>query len=220
MYILGIDTSHGYASVAISKDDNIIFHYKLLERNKQAEKISSLINNALKICNLDIRNIDYLAISNGPGSFTGIRIALSIGLGISIGSNIKTIMISNLETINYRIDEQVKEYDLKWVIIDAQRNELYTQSFTQANEASKAALVPVPEFIDFLLKSNDKIIISGSGCAKIYDAVSQMKNITILPRFPIPDSKIICKVAYQKIIKGDINDKIEPLYIRPPDAKI
>ncbi|MGV2432031.1 MAG UNVERIFIED_CONTAM: tRNA (adenosine(37)-N6)-threonylcarbamoyltransferase complex dimerization subunit type 1 TsaB [Rickettsiaceae bacterium] len=217
MKILGFETSSGRCSVAISDGVNILATELILENSLQAENLTNMISKALSKLDFKLVDIDYIATTNGPGSFTGIRIGLSAALGLSMASKIEPVIFSNFAIINYRIREQYRNFDFAVAIIDAYRDELYLQVFDrQNNSVTDPKLLNIDEAKDFILSLKGKIVSGGSGVAKI----QELNNITILPRFPFPDARSVCRLASSQIAKGVYSKEIEPLYIRLPDAKL
>ena len=205
MLILGIEASNGKCSVSLSLKDQIIYSIYNSENSKQAEYLVVMAQEVMKKSGYNFEDIDYIATSIGPGSFTGIRIAISAAKGFAIALGKKVIGVSNFETIFYRIERQVKNSANKVAIINAYRDELYV-----CNQGSEPQLIHKN-----VLAIEEGSVIAGSGALEVVS----LKNVEILPRFPIPDSRFICKVAYEKIVSNDFTEAV-PLYIRPPDAKL
>ncbi|MDX1924132.1 MAG: tRNA (adenosine(37)-N6)-threonylcarbamoyltransferase complex dimerization subunit type 1 TsaB [Rickettsiaceae bacterium] len=222
MFILGFDTSNSYSMVSISKNIDILYSKKDSNPNSQAENLLPMIEEALKSCSLWYDKLDYVAAINGPGSFTGIRIALAAARGLSLASsNIKTVCVNNFQTINFRARQQCKEFDLCAAFVNAYRDQLYMQLFTKKGEYGEPKLLLISEAKKYLESLKGNIVISGSGIEQIYNTTSlPPKNIIVLPRFSYPDARFICRVAHQQIVMDNVNENLEPLYIRAPDAKL
>jgi tRNA threonylcarbamoyladenosine biosynthesis protein TsaB len=218
MKILAFETASGRCSIAISEGQDILATELIFENSQQAERLTTMISSILSRTKLSLSDIDYIAATNGPGSFTGIRIGLSTALGLSIAANITPVIVSNLAIINYKIREQYRHFEFAVSLIDAFRNELYMQIFDKHNKAvTQPKLLDIEEAETEISKLNGQVVCAGSGAKKICNLYSN--SIAILPRFPFPDARIICKLAHGLIIKGQFSSSIEPLYIRLPDAK-
>jgi tRNA threonylcarbamoyl adenosine modification protein YeaZ len=219
MKILAFETASGRCSIAISEGLNILATELIFENSQQAENLTTMIESILSRTKFSLPDMDYIAVTNGPGSFTGIRIGLSTALGLSMSANITPVVVSNLAIINYKIREQYRNFDFAVSLIDAFRDELYLQVFDRQNE-----LVTEPKLLDIetakmeISKLSGHIVCAGNGVKKIQDLYSN--TIAILPRFPFPDARIICKLAHSLIAKEQFSSLIEPLYIRLPDAKL
>lgn len=218
--ILAFDVSNNNCSVAISAGQEILAYEEDLRPSMQAEILILLIERALQSINYDYQDIDYLALTNGPGSFTGIRIGLATAEGILISTNIQGLAISNFEMSYYRLQRQVKYFDKAVILLNAYRQQLYYQEFDLAGNKGNYGLIDIDKISNLFKDKKKKIVCTGSGMSEIYDQIEKNTNITILPRFAKINATQVCKYADEKINKGEVNQDIRPLYIRPPDAKI
>lgn len=237
--ILAFDVSNNSCCVAISASQNILAYEEDLRPSMQAENLILLIEKALNSINYNYTDIDYLAITKGPGSFTGIRIGLATAEGILASSHIKGLAISNFEMSYYRLLHQVKYFDKAIILLNAYRGQLYYQEFDFPNNIAAIVnhaqipkdnsalhqegygIIDINQAHNLFLKHEDKqIVCAGSGISEIYDQIAKIANITILPRFSKISAAQICRYADDKINRGQLDEAIEPLYIRPPDAKI
>jgi len=218
MKILAFETASGRCSAAISDSRNILSGELLTENSQQAENLTSMIEKVLTKTNLTLHDMNYIAVTNGPGSFTGIRIGLAALLGLTFSTNIEPLVVSNFEIINYRIREQIRSFDYSVTLIDAYRNEIYIEIFDKNNKSVYGpSLETIDKIKDVIRGFKGQIACAGSGAIKIQELAYD--NISILPRFPFPDARIICKLAASKILKGNFSSNVEALYIRQPDAK-
>lgn len=218
--ILAFDVSNNNCSVAISAGQEILAYEEDLRPSMQAEILILLIERALQSINYDYQDIDYLALTNGPGSFTGIRIGLATAEGILISTNIQGLAISNFEMSYYRLQRQVKYFDKAVILLNAYRQQLYYQEFDLAGNKGNYGLIDINNISNLFTDTKKKIVCTGSGMSEIYDQIEKNTNITILPRFARINATQVCKYADEKINNGEVNQDIGPLYIRPPDAKI
>ncbi|WHA06107.1 tRNA (adenosine(37)-N6)-threonylcarbamoyltransferase complex dimerization subunit type 1 TsaB [Candidatus Megaera polyxenophila] len=218
--ILAFDVSNNNCSVAISAGQEILAYEEDLRPSMQAEILILLIERALQSINYDYQDIDYLALTNGPGSFTGIRIGLATAEGILISTNIQGLAISNFEMSYYRLQRQVKYFDKAVILLNAYRNQLYYQEFDPESNKGKYGLIDIDKVSNLFRDKKKKIVCTGSGMSEIYDQIEKNTNITILPRFARINATQVCKYADEKINNGEVNQGIGQLYIRPPDAKI
>jgi len=217
--ILCFDVSNHSCSVAISEGQNILSFEQELRPSMQAERLLVMIESVLKTAKMQYQDLDYLAVTVGPGSFTGIRIGLAVAKGIIYASKLKGIAITNFEAAHYRLAMQIREYDTAFILLNAYRGQLYVQEFTQNGIKSTPILIDNSVVNTILAEKKGKIICAGNGVMEIYSDIKNIKNLTILPRFPIIKALHIARYADDKINQG-IFDPIEPLYIRPPDAII
>jgi tRNA threonylcarbamoyl adenosine modification protein YeaZ len=222
MKILAFDTANNTASVALSDNDNILAYAEELRPSMQAENLMPMIEQVMKASQCLYDELDYLAVTNGPGSFTGIRIGLACAKGILFSKeNIKGVAVSNFEHAYFRAIGQVKDYDKIYVFLNAYRSQLYLKIFDKSGKANEPLLIDFDYAIELLKNEKGNIICCGSGLEFIYTQVKNLPNIIILPRFARVKAFIICRyVASLLANSAELNSAIEPLYIRPPDAKI
>ncbi|WP_341788870.1 MULTISPECIES: tRNA (adenosine(37)-N6)-threonylcarbamoyltransferase complex dimerization subunit type 1 TsaB [unclassified Rickettsia] len=222
MKILAFDTANNTASVALSDKDNILAYAEEVRPSMQAENLMPMIEQIMKAAQCSYDELDYLAVTNGPGSFTGIRIGLACAKGILFAKeNIKGVAVSNFEHAYFRAIGQVKDYDKIYVFLNAYRSQLYLQIFDKSGKTNEPLLIDFDSAIGLLKNEKGNIICCGSGLEFIYTQVKNLPNIIILPRFARVKAFIICRyVASLLANKAELNSAIEPLYIRPPDAKI
>ncbi|HJD68015.1 MAG TPA: tRNA (adenosine(37)-N6)-threonylcarbamoyltransferase complex dimerization subunit type 1 TsaB [Rickettsia endosymbiont of Bembidion lapponicum] len=223
MKILAFDTANNTASVALSDKDNILAYAEEVRPSMQAENLMPMIEQVMKAAQCSYDELDYLAVTNGPGSFTGIRIGLACTKGILFAKeNIKGVAVSNFEHAYFRAIGQVKDYDKIYVFLNAYRSsQLYLQIFDKSGKRNEPLLIDFDYAIGLLKYEKGNIICCGSGLEFIYTQVKNLPNIIILPRFARVKAFIICRyVASLLANKAELNSAIEPLYIRPPDAKI
>lgn len=221
MKILAFDTANNSASVAISRDQLILAYVEEPRAAMQAERILPMIEEALTSAGLCYSDIDYLALTNGPGSFTGIRIGLSVAKGILVSTNIQGAIVTNFEYSYFRAAAQVPHYQKMFVLLNAYRGQLYSQTFTMDGAASPPRLLSYDHVTSLIEQEEKNIVCTGNGVELIYEKIKNIKNVIVLPRFAKVKALHICRYIADKIAtKQPLSSNIEPLYIRPPDAKL
>lgn len=147
MKILALDTSTTYGSVALSKEEKIIAEYTLNSNKTHSERLMPIIAQLLKSSELTINEIDAVAVSIGPGSFTGLRIALATAKGICYGQRIPLIPISTLMSLANNVSGGD---GFICVLLEAGRKQFYGALYTP----SLVELIPPGLFyLDELVKN-------------------------------------------------------------------
>ena len=223
--ILGFDVSNHSCSVAVTVGNDILAYEEELRPSMQAERLLSMIKAALKQADLGYQDINYLALTNGPGSFTGIRIGLAAAQGILFSCpSIKGLTITNFEMSYYRALQQVGHAGKIFIILNAYRGQVYLQEFNQPYPPSSPQLLDIADAYQMLAQSESGVICAGSGLICFMPKLQSLANVIWLPRFKTPKASHICRYAQIKIKQfasnGQVLPKLEPLYIRPPDAAI
>ncbi len=215
--ILCFDVSNSSCSVAVSFGQEIVSFEQELRPSMQAERLMILVQSTLINAGLKYQDLDYIAVTVGPGSFTGVRIGLAAAKGIIHATNIKGIGITNFDAAYYRLTQQVLDFENAIIILNAYRNQQYVQIFDRSNPSSNPILVDNKE-IRHLVQSYPGVnACAGSGLALVYNEIKDLDRLILLPRFHTIKALHISRLADNMINKGQINP-IEPLYIRPPDA--
>jgi tRNA threonylcarbamoyl adenosine modification protein YeaZ len=216
--VLGFDVSNHTCSVAVSVGDDILSYEEELRPSMQAEKVVVMIEAVLKSAGFGYKDLEYLALTSGPGSFTGIRIGLAVAKGILMSSkNIKGLAITNFDMAYFRTLPQVKSWDKIFILLDAYRGQVYFQEFNKSGIVANPQLLDIDLVPGIIKEAGENIICAGSGLMAVFDQIKDLGNVTILPRFKTIKAIHICRYAGIKIAKGLISP-LEPLYIRPPDA--
>jgi tRNA threonylcarbamoyladenosine biosynthesis protein TsaB len=208
MKILCFDTSNNLASVAVISNDEILAYNSTDASSQQAEKLFYLIDITLKESKLIISELDLIAISNGPGSFTGVRIAISSALGLELASELKIIALTNFQIVAYNARAKHAQGNI-YVVLDARNENFYVQEFDQELLAiGDPKLINIDE-LKLLEKKN--LIFAGNG-------ISYMENFD-------DDLAITCNAKYlaqacSYFFTKDMYHALEPLYVRPAYVNI
>ncbi len=222
--ILSFDTTNQKCSAAIYENDTILAERHCNKPNSQAEMLFSLIESALNDAKQNFSDIDFLAVTTGPGSFTGVRIGLASAYGIIAASpNINPIAITSLEAINFRAMEHVKNYDSSVVFMNAFSEQLYAQTFdAYGNYTSEPCVIYIKDVDKYLNDIKGKIVITGSGLEFLPENLLNIERVIALPRFPSPEARTVARTAYHKIKnnKHIRSQDMVPLYIKPPYTSI
>lgn len=131
MYILAIETTGAFASVALADDDKIIGSVMGNDRFSHLQNLMPQIHAVIKDNKLSIDDVGAIAVSNGPGSFTGIRIGVSSARALAQILDIPCIPVSSLEALAYNAKAQVSGHEdvLVCPMLDARRNQVYAGGY-------------------------------------------------------------------------------------------
>ena len=130
--ILNIDTSSGICSVALAKDGEIIMGLESVEELDHSKSLAPFVDKCLNLLRENKEGLDAVSVSAGPGSYTGLRIGMSLAKGLAFGLDIPLISISSLEILAVRAIFSYPEFtgnELIVPMIDARRMEVYTSVF-------------------------------------------------------------------------------------------
>jgi len=211
--ILSIDTALETASVSISKGKALVAYDENDEQRDHAAWIHLAIRKITETHNIFLNDIDAVCLSNGPGSYTGLRVGLSTAKGICYALNKPLITINTLRMIAESVRE--KATDLICPMIDARRMEVYYAVFDKTMtmiENSSAKILQNNSFSEYY--NEHQIVFTGNGCKKFRDLGVDH------PNFYFMESKSNCTYLIEPALdawqKKDFADLayVEPLYVK------
>lgn len=215
MKLLGMDTTNGVCSVALLKDGAMDVAVEE-EMSKQVERLVPMIEAILSKHDLEYEDLDALAVTIGPGSFTGVRIGLAAARAIRLTTKLPLIGVTSTEAIVHQADVEMPAL----AVLDARRQQVYLQSFDhEKNPDTDISLVAYDEIGDYLKHESCHVIGNG---AELIESRLKTASITTTTddSIQLPTAEGVVKAALSKWEQGDVNDTVAPLYIRPPDAKV
>ena len=218
--ILCFDTSNNVCSVAISSGKNLLYYEQDNTPSVQAESLLPMIERALKKTNLTYHDLDYLLTTTGPGSFTGIRIGLAAAQAIARATNVKALGVNAFDLALYRIKHQLCNYQNAIIVINALRGQQYIQ-VVEPNVSHEPILLDNAHAVELIKEyaNNGLTACTGSGVAVLYQELKNAGNLVMLPRFAENNARLLARIASLHIDRPGLATSLEPLYIRPADAK-
>lgn len=221
--ILSIDTSTNVCSVAVSQDGTCIFDKVDNSGSNHAEKLGTFVDEALAFVDSHELTLDAVAVSCGPGSYTGLRIGVSMAKGICYGRNIKLLAVPTLELLAVPIllhHESIEEEALLVPMIDARRMEVYSAVYDRSLKAVRAIQADVVDgdtYKEFLDKG--PVYFFGDGAEKCMEVIHHpnahlIKNIE-------PVAKNMFPLAEKRMAEGKFEDVayFVPFYLKDFVAK-
>jgi len=221
-----MDTALEACSVAITASDQVLASHFEVRHRGHAETLLPLIKSLMSDADMSFDDLDMLAVSVGPGTFTGLRIGLSVARGISLAAGKPCLGVTTLEALAASIPVSVAANKDILVAADARRKEVYYQIFRYTGGAdfpapvSEAQAAPVTD-INARLDGSRSYIGIGSGCP-LLQAAGQFDNVDILipDTEQNPDARLIAKIAAARGLPEHEAPPPAPVYLRAPDAKL
>jgi tRNA threonylcarbamoyladenosine biosynthesis protein TsaB len=211
--ILNIETATKNCSVSIADKGKIIAIKELNNGNySHAEVLHPFIVDILREANITSDHIDAVAVSKGPGSYTGLRIGVSAAKGLCFAFDKPLISIDTLTSLSYSI-----AIDNGFIVpmIDARRMEVYAAVFNEKNQLIreiKADIIEESSFSEYLKSS--KVYFLGDGAQKCKETILHENAIFVDDKFP--SAKEMAQLSYDKYKKNDIENVayFEPFYLK------
>lgn len=198
--ILNIETSTDVCSVSVSQDGACIFSQEDHEGPNHAVKIGTFVDEALSFADSHAIPLDAVAVSCGPGSYTGLRIGASMAKGICFGQDLKLIAVPTLElmAVPVLLREEVEEGALLCPMIDARRMEVYSAVYDRALHEVRgiqADVVDAETYREYLDRGH--VYFFGNGAEKCMEVINHpnarlIKGVEPLAKwmFPIAERRI------------------------------
>lgn len=220
--ILFIETSTDVCSVAVSHDGAIIFNKEDHTGPHHNERLGSFVDEALSYTDNHALPLDYVAVSCGPGSYTGLRIGVSMAKGICYGRNLKLIAVPTLELLCVPVllrELVTDDAALLCPMLDARRMEVYAQVFDRALQEKRpihSDVVDAETYKEFL---SHPMYFFGNGAAKCMKAINHPNAHLIEGIEPL--AKNMLPLAEKCIAQGKFEDVayFVPFYLKDFVAK-
>lgn len=204
--ILGIETTGELCSVAVMPEENSFVEFNYLQKHIHSEKLVDMIGTILTRSEIDLRQIKAIAVSIGPGSFTGLRIGLSAAKGLALGSNLPLVPVPTFSAYAMRLAEYLPYGEKFGIVANASIDEIYFAEFMK-----KGSLVEVATELKLIEKSS--LESEYNGAIKIFGevAINGVIKSTLGPT-----ASAICKWAYLfgKDLLTFNYDYLEPNYFK------
>jgi tRNA threonylcarbamoyladenosine biosynthesis protein TsaB len=161
-WILVIDTSTSFLSVSLGCNGKEIDTFRSLESLNHAKNITTSIINLIEKNNLELNQLNAIAVHCGPGSFTGLRVGSSVAKGLCFGLDIPLIAIKGLEAISQSLSEKNSTYSY-FTLIDARRNNFYYSYFdSEKKYLHPSSFANEEEIITIKNKTSNAILIKNN----------------------------------------------------------
>ena len=174
MNILAIETSSLVASAAIVNDDIMIAEYTMNYKKTHSQTLLPMIDEICKMTEFDINSIDYIAVSAGPGSFTGLRIGSATAKGLGLALEKPLVHVPTVEAMAYNIYDTTA---LICPIMDARRSQVYTGIYTNKNgeveTVKEQCAVSIEELMEILNNMEKNVIFMGDGVPVFADIINE-----------------------------------------------
>ncbi len=222
MKILALDSSAVVGSVALCEDSRRVAHYTLNTGNTHSQTLLPMIESVLKSAEWEIDDLDLLAVSQGPGSFTGVRIGIATVKGLAFGKNIPCAGVSTLEALAYNL----RYYNgILCPVMNARRAQVYNALFACENgvltRLCPDRAISIAELDEELAGMDQPVYLVGDG----YDiTLDGLEKTTVVPvpdelRYQSGYSVALCGLAAYKRGESVDDTTLAPVYLRPSQAE-
>lgn len=222
--LLGIETATFCGGVALLGADRLLGSRTLNSPATHSGRLLAAIEGLLAETGRDLHDLTGLAVSIGPGSFTGVRIGLSAAKGLAVALNLPMVGVSTLEALALRAG---RDNRLICPVLDARRKEVFAAAYRWAAQADVPRLVIAPAAApieDFLRRLRGRCLLLGDGALRYRPAIESHlgERASFAPAHRmLPSAEEVAWLGQRRFARGEADDpaQLEPVYIRPSDAR-
>ncbi|MCL2415676.1 MAG: tRNA (adenosine(37)-N6)-threonylcarbamoyltransferase complex dimerization subunit type 1 TsaB [Defluviitaleaceae bacterium] len=216
MNILAIDTSGQSASCSLisavgvncsektESEKRIMAEFTINNKLTHSQTMLPMIDSMLAAADFPKTEIDFIAVSNGPGSFTGLRIGAAIAKGLAMALKTKLVPVSTLDALAYNV---IAERAIIIPIMDARRNQVYSALYERENDELRRISDYLAEDINIIFEmanlKNHPVIFLGDAAELHIEAIKENPNFSISPvGHNLQRAALVGLLAAEKLIKN------------------
>lgn len=227
MYVLGIETTGAFASAALIDDDRVLGYVKGTDRFSHLQNLMPQIESILRECGVALKDIDVIAVSCGPGSFTGIRIGVSSARALSQVLGTPCVTVSSLEALVMNAVGKAGENVLVCPMLDARRSQVYAGGYFLENGWPVEKIKAGPYMLDeFLQKAQeyDSILLMGDATDTYAEKMAEIRPEgaeTVAADIKYQDAVAVARLGAKIYAEkgGLAYNQVEPDYMRIAEAE-
>ena len=225
MRILGFDTATSACSAAVWEDGRIAARrFEPMSRG-QSERLMPMVREVLSEAGADFPDLDLLAVTTGPGAFTGLRIGLAAARGMALAGDLACFGVTTLDAVAAGVSETERQKANVLVVLDSKRAEVYAQAFRSDLRPLSEAQAFMPADLAALTATGEgdanRVLVAGDGAGQVIQALKDKGIEAVLSTAPgVPDAATVAAIAAERWSSDQPAEPLRPLYLRPPDAKV
>lgn len=217
MIVLGIESCGDIGSVALVSDEKIIGEITINVKKNHSITLAPMVANLLKLANMEVKDLDAIAVDVGPGSFTGLRIGISLAASLAYGQDLPVVRVTGLEALLSVGSRLVSDSVVVIPLLFGRKNEAYVLF------EGEAKVIDVVEFLSGL-KKDVRYLFIGDGYLAFKDLIMELglDCVVIDDSFHYLKGDVIasCGLVGLEAGMGIKPISVEPLYLRRPEVDI
>lgn len=216
IHILSIETSTEVCSVALHEDDRLLGYAESRKQKSHSSLLVSMIDQVLSNAKISKTELSAIAVSKGPGSYTGLRIGTSTAKGLCYALNIPLIGVDTLKAMALEASEHLSDPAYIIPMLDARRAEVYCEVFDQQMNLISVAEALVLDNLSFTDVSPSKhLVVVGDGATKAESLMGKRSNADYWNHV-LPSARLIGELAIKSYDNSEFEDLayFEPFYLK------
>ena len=225
MSILAIDTATQVSSVAVLKEGRLLAELTMQGKLTHSETLLPHIEQVLKMAAVAKEELTGIAVSNGPGSFTGLRIGLAAAKAMSYVLGIPLVGVSTLQGLAYQLPAPGVRV---MCLLDAQKGNAYVESYRWENNSLQVVdsvqVAKITDIVAACANMNEQVILLGDAVQKkVAGKLELPANVSVAPpHIVMPRAACVAMLGQAKLMAGETDNvmDLEPVYIRRSEAEV
>ena len=218
--ILAIETSTDVCSVALSRNGQTIDFDIVTEPRMQTSRLAPMVDGLLRRNGIGAKDCAAVAVSSGPGSYTGLRVGVSMAKGLCFGTSLPLIAVNTLDLLAaqglsmYKSNYGENNVDAVVPMIDARRMEVYQATYDgDGNRTSEIEPKILETFSYSELIAKKRVVFCGNGCKK-FEGIAAKGDTFFIEC--CPEAQYMAQLAFKKFISKNFEDVayMEPFYLK------
>lgn len=215
--LLAFDSAGGGCSAAVRVGGATVASRDEAMRRGQAERLVPMLQEVMAEAGLSYAGLDAIAVTVGPGGFTGVRIGLATARGLALARDLPIIGVTGFEAFAAAVPCEQRENRTLLVAIDGKRADIYAQAFAPDGTALTEPAALLPDTLDGWLPP-EPLLLAGDGVAQAQPALQAAGRDTVLAEAPTRiDAAVVARIAASRPLPR-VQAPPRPLYLRPPDV--
>jgi tRNA threonylcarbamoyl adenosine modification protein YeaZ len=212
MKILAIDTSTRYLSVAVMDGESLLARFRDKGETQHASLLIPAIDGVLKKCRLKLKEIDAIALSIGPGSFTGLRVGVATAKGINLGLGTPIVAVPTLDAITYNFADE--EEGVLCPLLDAKKQKVYACFYRKVTLKRMTGYM-LTDVESVLKMVKEPTVVFGDAVLLYGEHCRRNALIRVSKKEWLPAAEVVAKLGLEKARKKEFADpdKLVPMYL-------
>ncbi|MFQ5766274.1 MAG: tRNA (adenosine(37)-N6)-threonylcarbamoyltransferase complex dimerization subunit type 1 TsaB [Rhodospirillales bacterium] len=221
MRILGFDTALSACSAALWEDGRILARSHETMPRGQSERLMPMVLEVMDEAGIRFPDVDLLAVTTGPGAFTGLRIGLAAARGMALAGGLPCLGVTTLDAVAAGVPEPERQAGQLLVTLESRRADLYAQAFDHDLKPRGDPRAVLPGDLPAMVDGDGPVIVAGDAAGPAAESLYAAGVEVALSAAPgVPDGAVVAAVAAGRWSPDAIPAPPAPLYLRPPDATV
>ena len=217
--ILALDTSASACSVALWRQGGVVWSLRRDMERGHAEALMPMVRDVLDGAGCGACDLDLVAVTVGPGAFTGLRIGLAAARGLALAAGLPCFGATTTETVAHGVGEAERLGATLVVALQSNRAEIYAQAFTPDLGPLSVPRALLPEDIAGLVAEGGRVVVAGNASNLVRPALAGVGlDVAVSGASGLPDATVLAAIAAHRWRPGERPASPSPLYLKPPAA--